>query len=152
MDVHCSTCSEPWDVYHLWHEAIFETGLRAEEAKAWSSLPRQEKLSLRYRKEFRVAGWEFGQTVVNVVRCPCCPKDAKPNLDARPPRLLSKNCLARMRTGWPPHSKIIAYECGRRPSGQVPARPYRRHAKCARAPDPRRHSARNSTASGRQLG
>ncbi len=26
MDVHCSTCGEPWDVYHLWHDAIFETG------------------------------------------------------------------------------------------------------------------------------
>ena len=27
MDVHCTTCGEPWDVYHLWHDAIFETGL-----------------------------------------------------------------------------------------------------------------------------
>ena len=35
----------------------------------------------RYRKEFRAVGWEFGQEVINVVRCPCCPKDAKPNPD-----------------------------------------------------------------------
>ena len=27
MDVHCSTCGEPWDVYHLRHDAIYETGL-----------------------------------------------------------------------------------------------------------------------------
>jgi hypothetical protein len=24
-------------------------------------------------------GWEFGQSVVNIVRCPSCPKDAKPD-------------------------------------------------------------------------
>src|SRR5581483_4581266 len=66
MDVHCSTCNEPWDVYHLWQDAIFETGLSVEEAEAWCSLPRSQKLSDRYRKEFRAAGWEFGYTVINV--------------------------------------------------------------------------------------
>lgn len=81
MDVHCSSCDEPWNVYHLWHEAIFETGLSVEESEAWRSLPRRQKLSTRYREEFRAAGWEFGQTVINVVRCPCCPKDAKPNVE-----------------------------------------------------------------------
>lgn len=81
MDVHCSTCEEPWDVYHLWHEAIFETGLRIEEAKVWSVLSRKEKLSSRYRDEFRKAGWEFGNSVINVTRCPACPKDGKPNLE-----------------------------------------------------------------------
>lgn len=79
MDVHCSTCNEPWDVYHLWHDAIFETGLSVEEAQAWASLPRTQKLSDRYRKEFQAAGWEFGQTVINVIHCSACPKDAKPN-------------------------------------------------------------------------
>jgi hypothetical protein len=79
MDVHCSTCGEPWDVYHLWHDAIYETGLTENEAKAWCSLPRNQKLSDRDRKEFRAAGWEFGQSVINVTRCPACPKEAKPN-------------------------------------------------------------------------
>ena len=81
MDVYCTTCGEPWDTYHLWHDAVFETGLSHEEAKAWGSLPRPQKLSDRYREEFRAAGWEFGSTVINVVRCPACPKDAKPDLD-----------------------------------------------------------------------
>ena len=81
MDVHCSTCGEPWDVYHLWHDAVFETALSHEEAEAWRSLPRAVKLNERYRKEFRAAGWEFGQGVINVIRCPGCPKDAKPNLE-----------------------------------------------------------------------
>jgi len=82
MDVHCSTCGEPWDVYHLWHEAVFETGLSHEEAEAWRSLPHAQKLTDRYRQEFRAAGYEFGQSVVNVVRCPACPKEASPNPDA----------------------------------------------------------------------
>lgn len=81
MDVHCSTCAEPWDVHHLWHDAIFDTGLSLEEAESWDSLPRKEKLSEKYRNEFRTVGWEFGQSVINVTRCPCCPSDAKPNLE-----------------------------------------------------------------------
>jgi hypothetical protein len=81
MDVHCSTCGEPWDVYHLWHDAIFETDLRHEEAAAWCLLPRSERLSDRYRQKFRLIGWEFGQGVINVVHCPCCPKHAKPDMD-----------------------------------------------------------------------
>ena len=81
MDVHCSTCGEPWDVYHLWHDAVYDTGLSPEAAKAWSSLPRAEKLNDRHRREFRAAGWEFGQSLVNVIRCPGCPKDAQPNLE-----------------------------------------------------------------------
>jgi hypothetical protein len=79
MDVHCSTCHEPWDVYHLRHEAIFETDLSHEEAEAWRGLSTRERLLSRYREKFRAAGWEFGRTVMNVVRCPCCPKDAAPN-------------------------------------------------------------------------
>jgi hypothetical protein len=79
MDIHCSTCEEPWDVYHLWQDVIFETGLSLEEAEKWRSLPGTEKLSDRFREEFRSVGWEFGQTVVNVIHCPCCPKDAQPN-------------------------------------------------------------------------
>ncbi|MGD0410151.1 MAG: hypothetical protein ABSC18_00480 [Verrucomicrobiota bacterium] len=80
MDVHCSTCGEPWDVYHLRHDAIYDA-LPPEEAEAWSALPRNQKLSEHYRGAFRAAGWEFGGSVINVKRCPACPKDAKPNLE-----------------------------------------------------------------------
>lgn len=76
MDVHCSTCDEPWDVYHLWHDAIFETGLSDAEAQAWRNLARAEKLDERYRAEFRAVGWEFGTSVINVLRCPACPAGA----------------------------------------------------------------------------
>jgi len=89
MDVYCSTCSEPWDVYHLRHEAIFETDLSPGEAEAWSELPAAERLSQRFREKFRTVGWEFGRSGINVVRCPCCPKDARPN----PERVHTKAAL-----------------------------------------------------------
>ena len=92
MDVHCTTCAEPWDVCHLWHDAIFETGLPAEESEAWRTLPQSEKLSPRYRAEFLAVGWEFGRSIINVIRCPCCPKDAKPN----PDRLATKAALEQL--------------------------------------------------------
>ena len=89
MDVHCSSCGEPWDVYHLWHDAIFETGLSVEEAEAWQSLPRSQKLCSRYREAFRASGYQFGHTVINVVRCPGCPKNVRPD----PERLATKAAL-----------------------------------------------------------
>jgi hypothetical protein len=79
MDVHCSTCGEPWDVYHLRHDAIFETDLDHEEAKAWFGLPTKERLTARYRERFKAAGWEFGASILDVRRCPCCPAGAKPD-------------------------------------------------------------------------
>lgn len=60
-----------------------------EEAKAWCSLPQAKKLTDRYRKEFQAVGWEFGSSVINVIRCPACPKDATPNLE----RVLTKAAL-----------------------------------------------------------
>lgn len=95
MDVHCTTCGEPWDVYHLMHDAIFETGLSVEEAELWRNLPREEKLSPHYRKEFAAAYWQFGQSVINVIHCPACPKDAKPDQE----RLQTKAALEELLAG-----------------------------------------------------
>ena len=79
MDIHCSTCGEPWDVYHLRHDAIFETDLTHEEAEAWRELSPGLRLSERYREKFRAAGWEFGASILDVMRCPCCLNGAKPD-------------------------------------------------------------------------
>ena len=81
MDVHCSSCGEPWDIYHLRHDAIFETDLHHEEAKAWRSLPLKERLTDRYREKLKAVGYEFGDSVYDVTHCPACPKDAKPDPD-----------------------------------------------------------------------
>lgn len=77
MDVHCSTCNEPWDTHHLWHDEIYETDLSEEECEAWLDLPSSQRLNDRYRAKFASNGWKFGKTVINVIRCPACPKDAK---------------------------------------------------------------------------
>jgi hypothetical protein len=79
MDVHCSTCGEPWDTYHLWHDAIWETGLDEAEIREWEKLPQSERLAARWREEFEMAGYVFGRTVINVIRCPSCPTGAKPD-------------------------------------------------------------------------
>lgn len=79
MDVHCGACGEPWEVHHLWEFAIFEIGLTVEEALAWQKLPPGEKLNQRYREKFKEAGWEFGRSVLNVIRCPCCPEGSEAN-------------------------------------------------------------------------
>ena len=34
-----------------------------------------------YRKKFKAIGYEFGGSILNVIRCPACPKDAKPDPD-----------------------------------------------------------------------
>ncbi len=81
MDVHCTTCGEPWDVYHLRHDAIYETDLDPAEAKAWTELPPKFKLQDRYRGKFKAVGFEFGGSIINVLRCPACPKDASPDPD-----------------------------------------------------------------------
>ena len=78
MDVHCSTCGEPWDVYHLWHDAIHEIAV-TEEVEAWEKLPTHDKLSSEYRERFKKAGWKFGTSILDVRHCPACPKDAKPD-------------------------------------------------------------------------
>ena len=79
MDVHCTTCGEPWDTYHLRHDAIYETGLTSDQAKAWDRLPPQKRLSDHFRKEFAAAGYQFGPSLMVLLRCPSCPKAAKPD-------------------------------------------------------------------------
>ena len=79
MDVHCTTCGEPWDTDHLRHDAIYETDLDPAEAKAWTGLSLKFKLQDRYREKFKAVGFEFGGSILNVLRCPACPKEAKPD-------------------------------------------------------------------------
>lgn len=79
MDVHCSSCGEPWDVYHLQHDAIYETNLGETEVASWLQLPVNQRLLPHYREKFALLGWQFGQSILNVIRCPFCPKDARAN-------------------------------------------------------------------------
>jgi hypothetical protein len=94
MDVYCQGCGEPWDTYHLRHDAIadavFEGGL-------WPSVRKQcdkgvsfsdaisskwkGKLTPDIRKGFANVGYVFGVSVCDVKQCPCCPE--KPKLPAK---------------------------------------------------------------------
>jgi|SRR6266850_4713720 len=74
MDVHCLSCGEPWDVYHLRHDAIFEIDLDHTEAEAWRTLSLAKRLSSRYREKFEAAGYQFGASIFDVAHCPGCPK------------------------------------------------------------------------------
>ena len=81
MDVYCANCQEPWDSYHLMHDAIHECDLPERDIKAW-----RNKLAPKYRKAFAEAGYQFaGSTVCALLRCPCCPKEAplRDNIRAR---------------------------------------------------------------------
>jgi hypothetical protein len=78
MDVHCSTCNEPWDIYHLRHDSIWETDLPEKQRQKWDN-GGAAPLTPTIRSAFKRAGYVFGESVYHVKRCPCCPKDAKPD-------------------------------------------------------------------------
>lgn len=70
-DVTCLACSEPWDIYHLRHDAIHETSANESQLSNW-----QGKLTDEYRKLFAADDWQFGASIYTIKRCPCCPDDA----------------------------------------------------------------------------
>ena len=77
MDIYCASCQEPWDTYHLRHDAIYETDLSDYQIQVWSSL--NNKLKSPYREAFQKAGYVFGNSILSLRRCPSCPKDAVEN-------------------------------------------------------------------------
>lgn len=80
MDVYCSTCGEPYDTYHMRHDNPYDS-LPYEEAQSWVKLPSDRQLSEHYRKLFQANGWEFGPSVLNIRRCPCCPAETATDID-----------------------------------------------------------------------
>jgi hypothetical protein len=81
MDVHCSSCNEAWDVYHLRHDIVYEIGLTEEKADAWRTLSAKQRLAVGYRERFKASGWEFGASILDVRHCPACPSGAKPDIE-----------------------------------------------------------------------
>jgi hypothetical protein len=95
MDINCASCGEPWDTYHIRHDAIWDTSIGDNEAevKKWKALPgNSDRLAPRYRQAFKEAGYEFGSSLFTIRKCPSCPKDAKPN----PSTVAVQNALAEM--------------------------------------------------------
>ena len=81
MDVYCTTCGEPWDHYHLKSHVVHETDLSAIDIERWKKLPVNDRLLPHYRAKFKAVGYEFSKTMMHVIRCPGCPKNAQPDPD-----------------------------------------------------------------------
>ena len=79
MDVHCSSCGEPWDTDHLLHDSIHDTSLDDEAVATWKRLPPAERLGRPFRSAFEAVGWRFGRTLVHVVSCPGCGPACRPD-------------------------------------------------------------------------
>jgi hypothetical protein len=68
MDVTCAKCDEPWDSYHMRHDAIWETDLPEFIKKNWDG-----KLTPEIKAAFERDGWRFvGNSVYAIRQCPAC--------------------------------------------------------------------------------
>lgn len=77
MDIHCPTCREPYESYHLKHDEIFETDLAPSEQDNLSECG--TPLTPSARAALERLGWRFkGESVLTFIRCPNCPPDASP--------------------------------------------------------------------------
>lgn len=100
MDVYCANCKEPWDTHHLWHDMVHDTEagqlilddelghedyLKRMSPQSRAMVPFQgsytgetweRKLTPYWRAQFKAIGFQFGSSVVAVLRCNCCPKGA----------------------------------------------------------------------------
>ena len=75
-DIYCPTCGEPWDAYHLRHDAIWETILADDEEKCSALSRKGTPLTDEVREALAEEGWEFprsARSVLSFVRCPACP-------------------------------------------------------------------------------
>ena len=69
MDITCGKCGEPYDVYHMMHDAVYETDLDEQTIKKlWKS-----KLTPELEKAFNEVGWRFvGRNLLAIAQCPAC--------------------------------------------------------------------------------
>ena len=80
MDVHCLNCGEPWDTYHLRHDAIYDA---IADGGLWPDITiamldaddlrqkvrerfKDQKLTDEIREAFRAVKWEFGASILVV--------------------------------------------------------------------------------------
>lgn len=84
MDVSCANCREPWDSYHMRHDAIYDTDLPHNLAKRASDkgTPLNE---IGVRQALEKAGWKFGgSSVLAILNCPCCRRNAENSSEPDP--------------------------------------------------------------------
>ena len=85
MDIYCQKCGEPWDAYHLRHDAPYEGNWDSVDvdclltgAEGWDG-----KLSsptgVLVKAQLTEGGYKVGVSVYDLQECPCCPKAGEAN-------------------------------------------------------------------------
>ncbi len=77
MDVTCATCQEPWEHHHMLYDAAWETWDGEEGSSSYLLIEKflaspRTSIPKMLRDDFTNDGWEFGRTVVCILKCPCC--------------------------------------------------------------------------------
>jgi len=77
MDMTCATCQEPWDHHHLLHDLpwdIWDGEDGSDSHKTVLDFKSGPKTSIpkEMRSGLEDEGWEFGRTIVAVLKCCCC--------------------------------------------------------------------------------
>lgn len=77
-DVTCATCREPWDTYHMRHEALSEVCTNYINVQAWDGKLDSGVVNRRTARDLLADdGWAFGSSIYDIRHCPCCPKGTK---------------------------------------------------------------------------
>lgn len=77
MDMKCATCQEPWEHHHLLQDLPFEIwdGEEGSDShKVVLGFRAGDKCQIppQMREGLAEEGWEFGRTIVAVLKCCCC--------------------------------------------------------------------------------
>ena len=74
MDITCAKCGEPYDLYHLQHDEIWETDLPPEVIKGqWKS-----RLNPVFEAALNGLGWRFiCNNLLAIAQCPACKNEAE---------------------------------------------------------------------------
>lgn len=81
MDVKCMQCQEPWDTYHIRHDALsgpvtWSDAQSLAAVRKWDGKLDSIVIDRPARTWLGEDGWAFGTSLYDVRRCPCCPPDA----------------------------------------------------------------------------
>jgi len=89
MNISCATCREPYDSYHLRHDVIWDAAadIGDEACRSFDG-----KLTPKIRRALASDGWQFGDTVYTVIRCPGC-EDRPTDKAAAELRLIAEELL-----------------------------------------------------------
>ena len=77
MDMKCATCQEPWEHHHLLQDLPFEIWDGVGDSDTHKIIldfkaSSKNKIPEEMREGLAEEGWEFGRTIVCVLKCCCC--------------------------------------------------------------------------------